>query len=83
MYIGLAALGFTFFLVFGEKINKMDFNFTRAELSLLVFLWVLAVLGNKHHFHRLWKKFRKAGNKENRANRRFTRGDSKSFVSEC
>ena len=60
MYIGLAALAFTFFAFFGEKINKMDFNLTRAELLLLIFLWGLTVLANRNQFYRLWGKFRHA-----------------------
>ena len=54
MYISLAALGFTLFAFFEEKINKMDSNLTRAEWLLLIFLWGLTVLANRNKFYRLW-----------------------------
>ena len=60
MHISLATLVFTLFVFFEEEINKMDFDLTRSEWSLLMILWIIAIHANKKWFFKQWKKFRNA-----------------------
>ena len=59
MHINLAVLVVTLFIAFGERINKMDFDLTRAEWLLLILMWGLAAHANRKWFSEQWGEFKR------------------------